>query len=506
MAVATLLSRFLGLAREMVYAWFMGTGPVASAFILAYMIPNLFRRLLGEGALTAAFIPLFKQKEKQENEKAMWASANSVLSGLLIATGGLSLVAMLVITVFLQFDLFNADTRLMLELLRVMFPYTVLVCIAALFMAMLNSRGWFFLPAMGAAMLNLVMIFAVVFVAPHWGGELSNQIFALAFAVLLAGIVQAVFQLPALHREGFRLAWYNPLKSQAVSTVVRKMIPGTIGVAAFQINVLVTQGIAFWHDETIVAAFAYAVRLMEMPQGVFGISLATFLLPTLSGLAADKDYMGFRSTLRQGMGHLLFINLFASVMLVVLAEPIVRLLFERGEFDAWSTRRSAYALVFLAPGLIAFSLNNVLARAFYALGDTRIPMQIASFCLVLNIFLTLVFIFPMKEGGLGLANSITSSLNTGLLLYALKKKIKFLDLLELKKPVLISIIAALAAGLVGWLALDLIRSHFHSTAIYQDLAMVFVPLMVSGGVYLLIGWAHKHPTTLEFVSLFRKAK
>src|SRR5271170_7623767 len=187
MAAATLLSRLLGMLREMVYARFMGDSPVAGAFKLAFTIPNLFRRLLGEGALTAAFIPIFKEKEKTHGEIEMWRAANAVISGLIVAASIIIGLVMTGISVALALHEFGAQTGLMLQLLRVMFPYMLLVCIAAAMMGMLNARGHFFIPAMGATMLNLVMIASVLFLAPHMGTQLPEQIFALAFGVLAAG-------------------------------------------------------------------------------------------------------------------------------------------------------------------------------------------------------------------------------------------------------------------------------------------------------------------------------
>ena len=210
--------------------------------------------------------------------------------------------------------------------------------------------------------------------------------------MLAAGVAQAAFQLPTLWRDGFRYRWVSPWDNETVRRVVRQMIPGTIGVAAFQINVTIVQVIAFWIDPQIVASFNYAVRLMELPQGMFGISLATYLLPTLSGLAVEKNYENFARTLRHGVDTLLFANLIAAVLLVVLAEPIVRLLFEYGKFDAAATHEASFALICLAPGLVAFSTVNILARAFFALGDTKTPMKISIVCLVLNLVLAAVLV------------------------------------------------------------------------------------------------------------------
>ena len=344
MAAATLFSRVLGMVRVMVYARFMGDGWVAGAFTFAFQIPNLFRRLLGEGALTAAFIPIFKGKEKTHGETEMWRAANAVISGLVITASVIIGVALLGISLVLAVHQFAESTELMLRLLRVMFPYMLLVCIAAALMGMLNARGHFFIPAMGATMLNVVMIASVLFLAPHvpgsaGGTHLHEQIFALAFGVLAAGVAQAAFQMPTLWREGFRYRWVSPWQNETVRLVVTRMIPGTIGVAAFQINVLLTQTIAFWVGPQINASFEYAVRLMELPQGMFGISLATYLLTALSSLALEKNYPEFRATLRHGISTLLFANLIAAILLVVLAEPIVRLLFERGA-DSPTPRRN----------------------------------------------------------------------------------------------------------------------------------------------------------------------
>ena len=481
MAIATMTSRVLGMVREIVYAWFM----VAGAFVLAFQIPNLFRRLLGEGALTAAFIPIFKEKERTSSPAEMWRAANAVISGLLSAASVICLVVMLGITLFLASDYFKPQTLppfadknlkdvrsfavimtrhngplsqflwehfseplrveladatniapslavnvqrqatlrtnllielngviasgpifdatrfagvplspaaqtlltenpqgaqliglnrllledafpqeltdhqrengLMLRLLRIMFPYMLLICVTAVFMGILNARGHFFIPATGALVMNTVMIASVFLLAPHLGRTLNEKIFALAIGVLVAGAAQALLQLPWLHAEGFRYHWVSPWKDPTVARVVRQMIPGTIGVAAFQINMLVNQSVAYYVDPSIVAWFNYSVRLMELPQGVFGISLATYLLPTLAGLVAEKKHNEFRGALNHGIDHLVFANLPATIFLCLLAVPIMRLLFEHGRFGPIDSLQAGRALLFLAPGLVAFS-------------------------------------------------------------------------------------------------------------------------------------------------------
>lgn len=262
-AAATMTSRVLGLVREMVYARFMGAGWVADAFAMAFMVPNLFRRLLGEGALTAAFIPAFKQQEKEAGEEGMWRSANAVVSGLVFVPMGLILLTMGGVSLVLEMEGLEAKPRLMLELLRMMFPFVVFVCVAALFMGMLNARGHFFVPALGSAFLNVVLIASVLWLAPRLGEELHEQIFGLALGVLAAGLVQVLFQWPLLRQEGFRYCWVRPWGDPTVRHVMRQMLPATVGVAAYQINVLVTNGMAFHLDDAIVASFNYAIRLMK---------------------------------------------------------------------------------------------------------------------------------------------------------------------------------------------------------------------------------------------------
>lgn len=577
MGAATMLSRVLGLVRDICYTTFMGTTWVADAFNLAFMVPNLFRRLLGEGALSAAFIPIFKEKEKLQGDAEMWRAANAVISGLVAATGlvvlaGIAVVSLLLVigvrpvdavpwvsglsaaypwvlggcVVALGLGAFKSEqptasssfvrvfvwlvaaaalafvlgalllagglmkesgggkTRLMLELLRVMFPYVLLVCVAAFFMGMLNARGHFFVPAMGATMLNVVMIASVLWLAPKMGQRLDEKIFGLAIGVVIAGVAQAAFQLPLLRREGFRYRWVSPWRDDTVRRVVSQMIPGAVGVAAYQINVLITQGMGFWVGQGVVSSFVVAVRLMELPQGVFGISLATYLLPTLAGLAADKKYPEFRSTLRQGIGWLIFVNLLAAVLLFTLAEPMIRLLFQRGMFDAISTEHSTMALRCLAPGLVAFSLVNILARAFYALGDTKTPMRISVFCLTINVVFSALLVWNYRQAGLGIANTMSAVVNMSLLFYALRRKLKTLELGGLKKDLIVLSAAAVMAGVTAWALAGFWAGRFGHDHLATRLGEVFVPMTVASLVYFGIATAFKAGHAKELSEIVRR--
>ncbi len=498
--VATFVSRLLGMAREVVYAAFMGDTPVAGIFKTALTIPNLFRRLLGEGALTAAFIPIFKEKEKNAGEMEMWRAANAVISGMIMAASVIVILAIVGITfalfagqptrTALQAGLVNqpwtlsASMHLLLALTRIMFPYMLLACLAAILMGMLNARGYFFIPALGSCIMNIVMIGSVFFLTPFFGGTLDTKIFALAYGILLAGVAQAAFQVPALLREGYRPEWVTPFNNDVVRRVVRQMIPGTIGVAAFQFNVLTTQGIAFFVDPAINASYDYAVRLMEFPQGLFGLSLATYLLPTLSGYAAEKKYEEFRTTYKQAIGYLFFSNLLASILLVILAKPMIRLLFQHRTFDHFATERAAYALACLGPGLLAFSMVNITARAFYALGDTQTPMKISAFCLVLNVLFALWTVPSLRQGGMGIANTMSAAINVYLLIFGLKKKLSKLDFADLRPLLLQMLAAGLVSGVVAYMVSFIWEKHVGGANLFQRTGAVFVPISAAAAIYI----------------------
>ncbi len=500
---ATLISRVLGFARESVFAHFMGDKGVASAFILAQQIPNLFRRLLGEGALTAAFIPIFKDKEANEGEAATWKAANSVICALVAVCTLLVTLGMAGLALAVLFYPLEARQELVARLLFVMFPYLGFVCLAAVFIGVLNARGHFFMPALGAATLNLVMIASVFWLAPQFGYRKDQQVFGLAVGLVIAGFVQGAFQLPALWREGFRFRWVNPLRDPTVRLVARRMAPATIGVAAYQINVVITQSIAYRVSDSAVASFNYAVRLMELPQGIVGVSLATFLLTELSALAAEKKMPEFRQVFREGLLQLVFINGLATVLLLTLAGPMVRLLFERGEFTAESTARTTAALLCLAPGLIAFSVNNLIARAFYALGDTKTPMRVSVFCLGFNLLIALFLIPLFAQRGMGMANTLSAILNSALLTFALRKKLPKLSIRDLAGNFAGVAAAAVVAGTLAWFAARGIQQQLGGASLFARTATVFGAIGAASLAYFGLALWLKLPQAHDFLELAR---
>jgi putative peptidoglycan lipid II flippase len=255
--------------------------------------------------------------------------------------------------------------------------------------------------------------------------------------------------------------------------------------------------LSFWVGDGVISSFNGAVRLMEFPQGMFGISLATYLLPTLSGLAAEKNYGEFRSTLRHGLGTLTFLNLIASVLLFVLAEPIVRLIFQHGRFTDAMTDRVAFALVCLAPGLVLFSTVNVLARAFYALGDTRTPMKISIACLLLNLIFAAVLVKPLQQGGLGIANTLSAIVNVCLLSYALRIKLKKLEWAELRATLAPLAVGGLLAGLAAWQSWHWWENALGHKSLMLQIGAVFAPAAAAGAIYWIVALCFKVPSARE---------
>jgi putative peptidoglycan lipid II flippase len=346
----------------------------------------------------------------------------------------------------------------------------------------------------------------VLFLAPLLGQRLDQQIFGLAIGVVVAGLAQALFQVPSLQREGYHYEWASPWHDPTVREVVRKMLPASIGVAAFQINVLVTQSFSFWFDKSIVSTFNYSVRLMELPQGMFGISLATYLLPTLSSLAAEKKFPEFRQTLGQGLSYLAFANLLAAAIALTLAEPIVRLIFERGKFTPDATHRTALALACLAPGLLMFSMSNILARAFYALKDIRTPVTISVFCLFLNLGFALWLVQARREAGLATANTLSACFNVALLIYALRRKLGRLELAALRRTLLVLIPAAAIAGAIAAALASVWEDKLGHRTLPIKLGAVFIPGGIASLAYWIIAYLAKVPAAREVLGLVTRLR
>ncbi len=416
----TLLSRFLGLIRDTLTASAFGISPAMSDFVVAFRLPNLFRALFGEGALSSAFVPVFMATRRQDGEDAAWLVARKTVSVVAVFLAALVAVAIggLWLLEQLRPDL-AARAPHLLPLMRIMMPYVLLICLAGLLMAMLNACHQFSLPAFTPSLLNITWILTVLFICPHLGATQEQQIYGVAWAVVVAGVIQLGVQVPALMKRGFKPGFTWDIADARVRRVFALMGPTALGQSVTQVNVMVNTLLARWAAPWAPASLFFAERLLYFPQGLLATALSTVLLPVLSGHAAKGDHAQMRATINHGLRTLLFVMIPASVGLLTLAGPITRLIFGWGVFDAAAVGHTAIAVQFYAPGLMVFCLAKVFVPAFYALQDTRTPFRLGLLAVGINFTLNVLFVLTWPEdirhAGLAFATVISEGVN-GLML------------------------------------------------------------------------------------------
>ena len=424
---ATLVSRVFGYIRDMVLASFFGAGMTADAFIAAFRIPNLLRRLFGEGSLSIAFVPVFTETMARGTREDGLRLAASSLKLLLICLTVVAVVGVVIAPTLIQlvapgFSHSPEKMALTVTLTRIMFPYVILIGLVALCMGILNVLGHFAAPAIAPVLLNLAMIGAV-FSVSWFSDSQTVRVMGLAGGVLLGGLLQLALQVPYLVKHGVRFWQSSGLWHPGMKKVGILMLPTIFGAAVYQINILVGTLLASLLPEGSVSYLYYADRLVQFPLGIFAQAAATAVLPSLSRQAADGDHVGLGETFSHAMSLVLFITIPAMVGLIVLREPIVALLFKHGAFDAQTTRLTSDALLYYALGLWAFSAVRIVVSTFYAMQDTRTPVKTATISILANILLGMALMGPMKHCGLALATSLASMVNLVLLVLALRNRL-----------------------------------------------------------------------------------
>lgn len=422
-AGATLLSRILGFVRDVIVAFALGAGLFADAFFVAFRIPNLLRRLFGEGSLTLAFIPIFSRICEEEGEEAAQAMARSAMIWLGIILGAITVLVEIFagpITMGIApgFIANNELFKTTVDLVRICFPYAIFICGVALCMGILNAKGHFLAPALAPVVLNVALISAALI--GYFSG--LNVAYSMAYGVIVGGICQFALQQPFLRAVGF--SWRGPwsLGNKGVMRMGLLMLPAVFGAAVYQINILLSTLLASFLPTGSVSYLYYADRLVQFPLGVFGIAVSTAALPSLAKLAAKGELEEFDSALGAALGLTLFIALPSAAGLVGLASPVISLLFERGAFSPEAVTATASALVAYSAGLPFIALSRPLLSAFYALEDTKTPVRIAVVCLVVNVGLGYALMQSMAHVGLAVAVSVSSMLNFVLLFAMLAEK------------------------------------------------------------------------------------
>lgn len=419
--LATLASRILGFVRDVVVARAFGAGPITDAFFVAFRIPNLFRRLLAEGALSTAFIPVFTEyltkRPRGEFNRMVSAVAGAWLLALCLVSALGALLAPWIVGVMAPgFAAVPEQLGLATTLTRLMFPYLIFVGLAALAMGVLNAHRRFFTSALGPAVLNVGIIAAVLTLTPHF----KVPVMALAVGVLVGGLGQFVIQLPEIRRAGVPLRPSAELSHPALGRIAQLLGPTVFGLAAVQLNVFVNTLLASLLPGGSISYLYYADRVVEFPLGVFGIAVATAALPPMAEQAARRDLSGFQETINFALRLSCFVAIPASAGLWLLREPITRVLFERGRFGPAETQATAWALGFYALGLTAFAAARIAAQAFYALGDSRTPVKAGIAAVALNVVVAVALMGPLQHGGLALAASASATANLAILLWLLR--------------------------------------------------------------------------------------
>jgi len=422
--LATLISRILGFVRDVVVARAFGAGLATDAFFVAFRIPNLLRRLLAEGALSPAFVPVFSEYLWTRPGDEFLRMVRSVATAFflilcLVSLLGILLAPWIVGLMAPGFSAVPHKTELATRLTRLMFPYLLFVGLAALATGILNVHRRFFAPALGPVALNLCMIASVLFLVPR----LDVPIIGLAAGVLAGGLGQFLLQLPDLRRAGVPLAPSAELFHPALARIAALLGPSVLGLAAVQLNVFVNTLLASLLRDGSISYLYYADRVMEFPLGVFGIAVATAALPPMAEQAARHDLRRLAETLNFALRLSCFVAVPASVGLLLLRVPIVRVLFERGEFRSADTEATAWALGFYALGLTSFATARIAAQTFYALGDVKTPVRVGILSVFLNVALALGLMWPLAHGGLALASSCASTFNVLVLLKLLRRRL-----------------------------------------------------------------------------------
>jgi len=501
---ATLASRVGGFVRDLVIAYFFGAGPAADAFFVAFRIPNLLRRLFAEGALTISFIPVYTEVLKQKGKEEAFLLARSTYG----------LLAVILLAVCLLGAVFAPEVvRLMapgfapggesyglaVTLTRWCLPYIFFVSLTALAAGVLNSMGHFFAPAASPVVLNLCLIASAAALAPR----MDPPVLSLAVGVILGGLGQLLMQLPYLKAKGLSLKPAWDLANPALRRVAKLAAPAAFGAAVYQLTVFINTVLASLLPTGSVSYLYYADRLIEFPLGIFAIAVSTAILPSLSRQAADRDHAALIDTMGFGLRLTMFINLPAMAGLIVLAQPLVLLLFARGRFGAAEAVSTAGALWGYAAGLWAFAALRSVLPAFYALKDTRTPVKVGLVTLVINLAASLALMGPLGHVGLALATSISGAANLGILLWLLRRRLGPLGgralIKSMTKACVASLIMAAAVAAVAY------GPDWGETGgLFKRVARPLAGVAVGFVVFLLAAWVMRLPELRELKRILQR--
>jgi putative peptidoglycan lipid II flippase len=454
--LATAGSRVLGFIRDTILAWVLGASFSMDAFAVAYRLANLFRRLLAEGAMNAAFIPVFAEFRQRHSSEELWEFARKFFYTLALISSVMVIFEIVFAPLIVRILApgFYDDPHkwtLTITLTRIMAPYMIFVSVTAFLMGILNSFGYFVVPALSPIFFNLAVIGAS-FLSFHF---FKSPVYGIAFGVLIGGILQFAYQIPLAHRLGMRFKIGFSLTHPAIQKASQLLAPSILGMGIVHVNLLVSLLMASFLSEGSVSQIYYADRIMGLVLGIFVISLNTVALPEMSRLAAENNLNKLKDTLMFSLRAAAFITIPATLGLFLLSDPIVHVLFEHGCFTPLDTERTAAAVSYFALGIFFTSVTRLFIPAFYALQDTKTPVKVALISLFVSVFLNWGLMHPLKQGGIALAVSITSGVSFFQLAFIFQRKFGSLDWTKFNKSFIRILMASAIMGVSCLISLQL---------------------------------------------------
>jgi len=494
--IAVMCSRILGLIREQVFAGLFGAGFTYDAFVVAFRIPNLLRDLFGEGALSAAFVTVFTAYDTTRSSEETWRLASNVLTFFLVLLSLITLIGVIfaenIVSILAPgFSEVLGKTELTVWLTRIMLPFLVFISLSAVVMGMLNTKGHFFIPSLASSFFNLGSIVAgtaLSFTLPHFG---QPAIVGMAIGTLIGGMMQLGVQIPTLLKTGFRYIPTFDLKDPGLHRISKLMIPATIGLSATQINIFVNTNFAASCQQGSVSWLYYSFRLVQLPIGVFGVALSIAMLPVLAQQAANKNISAMKETMVSSLTMVFALTLPATAGLILLANPIIRLIFEHGAFTAADTTATANTLMFFAIGLFAYSANKVLVPAFYALDKTKYPVIASFLAIAINIAIISVTIKYWQHLAIAFSTSCTMLINFLFLMAVLYVKLGGYPLGYLLKNLLKILLATACLAAFLYFAKPYASDLLHGSFTVQGIALLM----------LILGSVIVYATSLHFLKL-----
>ncbi|MFA6290882.1 MAG: murein biosynthesis integral membrane protein MurJ [Victivallales bacterium] len=482
--LATVFSRIFGLVREMLLSRIIGGGEYMSAWAMGFMIPNLLRRLLGEGALGTAIVPIMAytfEKESRDSARKKLTVITAVL-GMILA-----LICIVIAAVSLIILPFLGDApervKLTFELIPILIPYAFFICLIGIFGSVMNSIGKFFMPAVASITLNIVMVLCLLLVCPSYKDNPRYMLYALSVSVLVAGVLQLAMMLWMLEKEKLMpgIQCHDLLNAPVVRELYQLTIPGIIGASMLQISFVVDRTIACYISDYAVPALYFSDRLIDLPIGVFAVAMGSVVLTDLSRYAAKNDIEGMLSSFLHALQNILFLCIPVALFTLVFSKQLIHVFYFGGKFGEREVAETMMAMQLYAIGIPAFSAVKIIVSGFHSRKDMKTPVKVAISCILLNIVLCLILMWPLKQGGIALATTICSFINCGVLLYLLKKQLGALHLPAILPSLFRTIAISAYVMAICWF-------------IYQPLAGIqlkylprdLIPLSITGSLFVIM--------------------